>query len=169
MTSNRINLETGRWWRFWLRTGRPFARPMRLRWPMAVFLKGHPASDPNTTRTTTGPTSATLMATVLSAPVLAQTDTTTTILQGLQNWNSGNTATAPKTPTTLDSLKSTALAKASLAAIDTDRNGTVSKTELAAVTNRLFDVADSNRDGQLSEEELSAFAANMNKVLAFVR
>ncbi len=115
-------------------------------------------------------TAAVLMATALvSAPVLAQTDTTTTILQGLQNWNSGTTATAPKTPTTLDSLKSTVLAKASLAAIDTDRNGTVSKTELATVTNRLFDVADSNRDGQLTEEELSTFAANMNKILAVVR
>lgn len=106
----------------------------------------------------------------LAAPAFAQSDTTTTILQGLQNWNSGSAATTtPKSPTGLDSLKSAALAKASMAAIDTDRNGTVSKTELAAVTNRLFDVADTDRNGQLTEEELSTFAANMNKVLAYLR
>lgn len=101
-------------------------------------------------------------------PVFAQSDTTSTLLQQLQNWNSGNAA-APKMPTTLDTLKTTALAKASLAAIDTDRNGTVSKEELATVTNRLFDVADSDRNGQLSETELTTFAANMNKVLTYLR
>lgn len=113
---------------------------------------------------------AVLSVITLVAPALAQSsDATSTLLQGLQNWNSGTAATGSKTPTSLDSLKSAALAKASMTAIDTDRNGTVSKTELATVTNRLFDVADTDGNGQLTEQELSTFAANMNKVLAFLR
>lgn len=110
-----------------------------------------------------------LAAVSLTVPAFAQSDATTTIMQGLQNWNSGTTTAAPKTSTSLDSLKSAALAKASLAAIDTNHNGTVSKEELAAMTNKLFDVADSNHDGQLTEQELSTFAENMNKVLTFLR
>lgn len=114
--------------------------------------------------------SAAIMAAVMvSAQAFAQSDTTSTILQGLQNWNSGSTTTTTNSPTGLDSLKSAALAKASMAAIDTDRNGTVSKAELATVTNRLFDVADTDGNGQLTEQELSTFAANMNKVLAYLR
>ena len=106
---------------------------------------------------------------LLAAPAFAQSDATSTLLQGLQNWNSGNATTTSKTPTSLDSLKSTALAKASIAAIDTDRNGTVSKEELAAMTNKMFVVADADGDGQLTETELSTFAANMNKILSYLR
>ena len=116
--------------------------------------------------------SALLALGLFAAPALAQSDATSTLLQGLQNWNSGNaaTGTAPKTTVnSLDSLKSAALAKASIAAIDTDRNGTVSKEELAAMTNKMFVVADADGDGQLTETELSTFAANMNKILSYLR
>lgn len=113
---------------------------------------------------------ATLALAVSAAlPVHAQSDTTTTILQGLQNWNSGATGGTAKTPSSLDQLKTTALAKASIAAIDTDRNGTVSKEELAAMTNKMFVIADADGDGQLTETELSTFAANMNKILSYLR
>ena len=109
------------------------------------------------------------LALVVSVSVAsAQSDPTTTILQGLQNWN-GGTATTPKSATGFDSMKSSALAKASLAAIDTDRSGTVSKEELAAMTNKLFLVADTDGNGQLTEAELSSFANNMNTVLTYLR
>ncbi len=115
--------------------------------------------------------SALLALALFAAPALAQSDATSTLLQGLQNWNSGTTSgTTPKTTVnSLDSLKSAALAKASIAAIDGDRNGTVSKEELAAMTNKMFVVADADGDGQLTETELSTFAANMNKILSYLR
>lgn len=120
---------------------------------------------------------AVLLSAGLSLPALAQSsDTTTTILQGLQKMDRG---AAPKAPAaspaqgtgglSFDQMKAAAIARASMAAIDTDRNGSVSREELAALTNQFFDVADSNRDGQLSEEELSTFAANMNRVLSMLR
>ena len=106
---------------------------------------------------------------LLATPAMAQSDATSTLLQGLQNWNSGTSATDSKTPTSFDQLKTTALAKASIAAIDTDRNGTVSKEELATMTNKMFVLADADGDGQLTETELSTFAANMNKLLSYLR
>lgn len=112
-----------------------------------------------------------VVAVMVTAPAFAQSDATSALLQGLQNWNNGSaaTGTTPQLPTSLDALKTTALAKASLAAIDTNRNGTVSKEELAAMTNKMFDLADSDHNGQLTEAELTTFAANMNKVLAYLR
>lgn len=114
-----------------------------------------------------------LAMTAISAPALSQSDTTTTILQGMQNlYNGSGTAATPAQGTAtggFDQMKAAAIARASMAAIDTDRSGAVSREELATLTNRFFDVADSNRDNQLSEEELSTFAANMNKVLSFLQ
>ena len=107
----------------------------------------------------------------LSVPAFAQSDTTSTILEGLQRW--GSTAGTPaetkgSSATTLDSLKAKALTKAGMYAIDTDKNGTVSKEELTTVTNRLFVLADKDSNGQLTEEELTSFSASMNKVLSFL-
>ena len=111
---------------------------------------------------------------MLATPVFAQanTDMTTTILQGLQNFNgtgAGKAAAPAAQSPSLDELKASILTKAGMKAVDADRNGTVSKAELAAITNKLFDIADTNRDGQLSEQELSTFAANMTKILSLLR
>ena len=110
----------------------------------------------------------------LSVPAFSQSDTTTTILQGLQNLHNGTTSAKPAqgqagTTMNFDQMKAAAIAKASMTAIDTDRNGSVNKEELAALTNKFFDVADTDRNGELSEDELSTFAANMNKVLTLLR
>lgn len=106
----------------------------------------------------------------LSAPAFAQSDTTSTILQGLQQLNNTGTASTTGTgiPTSIDDLKTKALTKAGMYAIDTDKNGTVSKEELATLTNKLFDLADKDSNGQLTEEELSAFGSSMNKALSFL-
>jgi predicted negative regulator of RcsB-dependent stress response len=98
----------------------------------------------------------------------SETDMTTNILQGLQNFNGSGTATATNSPS-VEQFKSSVLMKAGMGAMDTDRNGTISKAELAVVTNKLFDVADSNHDAQLSEDELATFSANMTKVLSMLR
>lgn len=103
----------------------------------------------------------------LSVPAFSQSDTNS-ILQGLQSLGNGGTA-VPGAGANFDQLKAAAIARASMTAIDTDRNGTVNKEELAALTNKFFDVADTDQNGELTEDELSTFAANMNKVLTFLR
>lgn len=69
----------------------------------------------------------------------------------------------------LDQLRTRALTKAAIAAIDADRNGTIDKQELAVMTNRAFDLADQNRDGQLSEQEMVSFAQTMNSMFAYLQ
>ncbi|MDE1153695.1 MAG: hypothetical protein PW788_14260 [Micavibrio sp.] len=108
------------------------------------------------------------MLVVLSVPAFAQSDKTSALLQGLQSLGGSGSSTS-KTPSTLDQIKTTVLMKASLSAIDTNHNGTVSKEELATLTNKLFDYADKDHNGQLTEEELSTFAEQMNKVMSFLR
>jgi hypothetical protein len=109
------------------------------------------------------------LVTLLSAPALAQTDNTSKLLQGLQSLgNNGGTGANTET-FRFDQMKAAALTKAGMAAIDTDRNGTISKEELAVMTNRAFDLADSNGDGQLTAQELTTFANNMSQLLGYLR
>ncbi len=101
-----------------------------------------------------------------SSAALAQPDSTSILLQqGLQGMDGGGASST----SSLDQLRTAALAKASLYAIDADHSGTVSKAELAALTDKLFAAADKNRDGQLTEQELTAFAAQMNKTFSYMR
>jgi hypothetical protein len=111
---------------------------------------------------------AALFTTLLSAPAFAQNGLSANSIMGMATNMAGSKSSGSTNAASsmLGSGAMKGLGGASMLVIDTNHDGMISKSEMNAFNERIFDIADTNHDGKLSSSEMATFTSLTKKALS---